>query len=117
MKLLRARFTVRRLMIGILLLALLMGGADLWRRRVKRLNLAAYHDYQESALLRSSLSYMVRASDAALSGQKDVHSLNYRKADWTARMAEYHKRLSEKYEQASRAPWRQIAPDPPRPQP
>jgi hypothetical protein len=89
MRLLRPRFTVRRLMVAVAVVGVVLGiGSDLDRRRRRFLDLRSY--YREKAVIHSEC--------------------------WTriVSMRDYY--LSRKYERAARYPWLPVAPDPPEPE-
>lgn len=113
----RMRFTVRRMMIAVALVAVLMASAielpRLWVLRRQYLGLAEKYGYWEirlngSVAIRQDLSYYSTSqprgpepSPARLAEMKD--------------QAAYYARQRAKYEHAARYPWLTVAPDEPVP--
>ena len=85
MRLPRPRFTVRRLMVAVAIVATVMApGAILWRRSADLARRGREHDR--------------RAAECA-----------------STYLSGYHERLAEKYATAARRPWLPVEPDPPEP--
>jgi hypothetical protein len=106
MPLLRMRFTVRRLMVAVAIVAMLLIGVVLWRRSEEYRRQAESHDL----LLWSELPVAVdeAASPGRLGGGLTVRGL--------LRRAKYHHDMGRKYWGAAAYPWLTVAPDPPEPE-
>lgn len=99
MRLPRPRFTVRRMMLAVALLAVLLG-ADKLRQQ--------------------SAQYRERAEECAIY-ETDSRGVLMDEGDpdrrvFLAREAEYYSRLKAKYERAARYPWLPVKPDSPEPE-
>ena len=97
----RVRFTVRRMMVAVAVVALVLGGVlralDLARRSAEYRRKATEAEKHEKRLVSYSKRYPERAKRLrALSG------------DWAS--------VKEKYHRAARYPWLPVAPDPPEPE-
>lgn len=96
MQLTRPRFTVRRLMIAVAVIAILLGvGAGLQRRREKFRAIADSHRDEWNGFYSGSLDDIWRQS---------------------ARN-QYHRTMQDKYERAARHPYLPVEPDPSAPPP
>jgi hypothetical protein len=111
------RFTVRRMMVAVAVVAVACGlaveGPRLWTLRGQYLGLAEKYGYWEmrcngSAELRQELTYV------SLSQPRGPEPSPERLAKMKARGAHYG-RLRAKYEHAARHPWLAVEPDPPAP--
>jgi hypothetical protein len=111
MRIPRLRFTVRRLMLAVAVVAALLGCADLWRRREHYRRLAETHALSEMVLRVDSV--MARGDPTGGPGVRllDLSDSLEEAAKW----ADYHAGLRRKYERAARYPWLPVAPDPPPP--
>jgi hypothetical protein len=100
----RVRFTVRRLMAVVAVLAVLLGaGAEV----VRLARLA--EDYRQRA------KYFVAAEDVrnlTVAAERMVDPGAARKPD---RIAAHYAQLRRRYERAAARPWLPVAPDPPEP--
>ena len=97
------RFTVRRLMVHVAILALAMAFLDNvampWAARRSE-------EFRELGQYHRGVSWTIHPVDR-----------NRRRAGWnSARLLEYHARMAEKYDRAARFPWLPVAPDPPEPE-
>jgi hypothetical protein len=109
----RVRFTVRRLMVAVAIVALAFGvGTMRWRQLTLRAK-ADHHERieREQGGKQRAIEDLARAANtpelaAQMRGDKAVH----------ARIEGYHARLKEKYRQLSARPWLPVAPDPPEPE-
>jgi hypothetical protein len=111
------RFTTRRLMVLVALLAILM--------QIARLSATAYHRWQ-SAYSHELLAHTMRMNGevirvtmarrsrqgAAPAAVKQDRAALAQHVEW----AEYYSRLSIKYRRAARYPWLLVPPDPPPPE-
>ncbi len=86
----RVRFTLRRMMIAVAIVAILLGLAEMTRRRR-----AAF-----------------REKSTAIRWSEYVEGHGKRRPE----IAEHYRRMAEKYERAARYPWLPVAPDPPEPE-
>jgi type II secretory pathway pseudopilin PulG len=127
MRLPRVRFTIRRIMIVVAIVALLMGGMRLlWLRSV----------YRKAALAHATFENLARTLQRMVENEgKDERELEIafgmkvesesevvkakRAADARVnqKTAEYHAAQRQKYERAASRPWVPIAPDSPPPEP
>ncbi len=90
----RVRFTVRRLMVAVAIIALI-----LWSMRMYQL----------------SREYRIRAEDYRSHGHNAAVIYYRTNRSWGYRLRDHYWRLSEKYDRAARYPWLRVAPDPPEP--
>ena len=86
----RFQFTVRRMMVAVAIVGVVLGGAEMIRRR------------RTDFIVRSTQWRW--SENVALRGRAPV------------RFVYYSRRLAEKYEHAARYPWLPVAPDPPEPE-
>ena len=105
----RLQFTVRRMMIAVVVVAILCGvAADLWRRHV--------------SFKRQSDEYAEKANDEFVKGYLIDHRSRFisepeiRERDEHYRLMEYYDELKVKYERASGRPWLPVASDRPPPE-
>jgi hypothetical protein len=100
MRLPRLRFTVRRLMLGVAVAALVITGClGISRARGQREWLAGYHESRAGSLMKNAEPGSSEIKDPVIRAQ----------LRWNEAMA-------EKYRWAARYPWLPIAPDPPEPE-
>jgi len=93
----RPRFTVRRLMVAVALIALFLGELVFLKgRRDERLRLANFHERQ-----------------LILFWSGDVEHQQHRDLD--EKQNDFHFRMEWKYRRAASRPWLSIPPDPPVP--
>jgi hypothetical protein len=125
------RFTVRRLMIAVAVVAILLavGLEARWMHQkyqgyTRRAFLHAYGEsmYSEwvAREIKSEAGYRSMVEKYGQTGF-EVHllhlaDLNGRNAAKHTLWAEYHTRMKVKYEAAMRRPWLPVEPDPPRPE-
>jgi hypothetical protein len=137
----RMRFTVRRIMLVVAIVALLLTGGEM-RARSRNFNRQAVAHAAEEEQCRRVLR--ARAGDADDDLQEEKDSLKRARStvdgafhtlwvDLAARARErveqdrqqlaalreqrdHHRRLKEKYEWAAAHPWERVGPDPPEPQ-
>lgn len=95
----RVRFTVRRMMVGVAIVALILVGSRIVWLRHRYRNLAQSYDVKEFAL--------------AFGVQDERVSVESVRA-W--KKIEYYAALKRKYERAASRPWVPVPPDPPPPQ-
>ena len=114
MKIPRIRFTVRRMMVAVAVLALAFGIARLWWARQRYLEKAAGHASFRAYLLRSPEN--IKHWEERWTSGREGKPARY---PWPAgppfvpAIAEYHEAMRLKYERAARYPWLSVAPDPP----
>jgi hypothetical protein len=88
--------TMRRWMVAVAVVAFVLGGFHLKRRRDDLMLKADVH-----TIIVEMFSYMVRVDE-----QDDARY---------TRRATYHAAMARKYRHAARYPWRRVEPDPPEP--
>jgi hypothetical protein len=101
MRLPRLRFTVRRMMIGVVVGGIMLGLATWFERRAVSFRQAEARHYQKWLDLAP-----VPAPD---------HPGPLQPARWTDARRDYEWAMVDKYHSAARSPWFPIAPDPPEP--
>jgi hypothetical protein len=105
MRLLRVRFTIRRMMAAVALAALLLGFWRMWARRAYCLERAKWHSTQEAGFRGESDGYEWEArlrrntGDFAEAKQLEAQGTEYRQE------SEHQARLKRAYEYASSHPW------------
>jgi len=112
----RVRFTVRRLMVAVAVVALAFGIVRLWAARQLYLEKAAEHAGFRALVLRSpnTIAYW----ESRWTAQREGLPARY---PWPGgppfvpAMAKYHDAMRIKYERAARYPWLPIEPDLPKP--
>jgi hypothetical protein len=103
MKLPRVRFTVRRMMVAVALVALCLAAWSYWDRRDER-----FLEFAVKAMTHTTLARDYETG-------RPFGSLLER-APVNPRKAAYHAALARKYERAASHPWLPVAPDPPEPE-
>jgi hypothetical protein len=103
-------------MIAVAVVALLLGGEMMRRRRQRYREQADFHAFAEAFCARDVR--MARATPPAPPGGTAASLLNLDGADRTAveqaaSAAAYHAAMKRKYERAARYPWLSVEPDPP----
>jgi hypothetical protein len=98
------RFTVRRLMVAVAIVALALTVYAGIERRRARLQRVAQHHWEEVA------ANSVVQADANRTIYRASASFRNRQ------LANYHVNLANKYANAARYPWLPVAPDPPEPE-
>jgi hypothetical protein len=130
MPMLRVRFTVRRLMIAVAVVAILIGvgleGGRLYQRFHKYSRLASKHGFYEECLLGFANASGMMAEEYRLSAMRRSEGESDNTADlqieWLTderrfrRLAEYQAGIKAKFEAAKWRPWLDVEPDPPRPE-
>ncbi len=106
MRLPRVRFTVRRMMVAVAIVALLLAWMQMQKRMVELRKSyefqSALHGGEEVVEREGGLFIRFRG------GRREVKP--------NARRAAYHAAMRRKYERAARYPWLPVAPDPPMPE-
>src|ERR1700678_4432361 len=122
MQLPRARFTVRRIMAVVAVIAIATGGVVLMKRREAYRIRAAFHSRQEQVAggrLRHWSHEAARLeglpSDVSPPVPEHDRRLVAELVDYSRNRVVHHRRLKAKYELAARSPWLPVAPDPPSP--
>jgi hypothetical protein len=139
MRLPRVRFTIRRLMVAVAVLALLIGADQFVRRSTRYRGRADHFGLLETATWelqktteRKSHWHAERARSqvepwgpfdddqhraSVVAQTKDWVEAGYLRQEAAANAAEadWYSQLRHKYEHAARRPWELLAPDPPRP--
>ena len=101
MRLRRLRFTVRRMMIAVVVLALAIWSGRMWRLSQDYRELALHHAYGAA-----TAEHIMFGSPFRQAGQRDG-SPSRREL-----LYDYESDLADKYARAARYPWLPIAPDP-----
>jgi hypothetical protein len=111
----RARLTVRRLMVGVAILALLIYGGMVRRHR---LNLAAMCQIAGRGVRHTGSSYRLEDKIETLRTVKTGGSpaLTPAEVEGRSRRAAYWVALGRKYERAALIPWLPVSPNPPEPE-
>jgi hypothetical protein len=114
MRLPRPRFTVRRLMIAVAIVAIFLG-VWLWaeRRRARLDALASWHDRQVVCVFKGYIGpddeiIWEPTSRPLKMGDPPVSLRQQRISTW-------HRQFAQKYWRAARYPWLPVEPDPPEP--
>ena len=101
------RFTVRRMMVAIVVVAVGLGAYETWCRwsshRRLCLEKVAMHEWAGDM-------FCARIHNNAPAFYPTEAALS-----WAYRRIDYHDSLAAKYRQAAGRPWRPVAPDPPEP--
>ena len=110
MKLHRARFTVRRMMVAVAIVGVIVGG---WIEIAKGRRRARFDELSQEYYLR-----MLNCSVITYSGPGGAHfeELVKAKEARNAKPLAYYAEMFRKYRSAARYPWLPVAPDPAEPQ-
>jgi hypothetical protein len=100
----RVRFTIRRLMIAVAVVAVMIR-ADEMRRRWTTFSAKGAEYRQRAGFLWSKANALATISPDDLDQPPRILELS-----------EYYRDLAEKYERAAARPWLTVAPDPPEPE-
>jgi hypothetical protein len=113
-KLPRLRFTVRRLLIAVAVVALTISGASWATRRYRE----AVVSYENRLIYHRTNAAFLRYSPEAqpFTWIPPIPAPSPAEIDRSRRGAEYHEAMVLKYERALRYPWLPIGPDPPEPE-
>ena len=109
----RARFTIRRMMVAVAIVALLLGG-DVLRR--KRSGYLARADAEAARELESRAKVKVYEGAIETSAAPSVAEGYRHRVEMYRDEANHHGRLRRKYARAARYPWLPVEPDPPEPE-
>ena len=105
MRLFRVRFTIRRIMAAVVLVAVLLTLGRMWVRRAYCLQQAKWHSVQEAGFRSESDGFEHEARDMRSAGdfvaakQLEAQSMEYRHE------SEHQARLKRAYEHISSHPW------------
>ena len=116
MRLIRPRFTVRRLMIGVAIAAILLGGSlrgsRLWKRSEFFGSRAASHEVAVKRLSRHVFiaEYALKTRTAEFEARMWATQ-----AEFSRKQLAHHRNLARKYRRAAARPWLRVANDPPEP--
>ena len=119
MRLPRPRFTLRRLMLAVAILALLLG-VWLWgeRRRARFSALAGWHERQVLWNLCVIVGYPGPDGEYIYEAQaRSQMPGNPPMSPHQQRISTWHYQIAMKYYRAARNPWLPVEPDPPPPKP
>ena len=100
MRMPRFRFTVRRMMVAVAIVAMLLGAWAALARRTANLRQVALEHGQKAGRLEIETVTSAISQGEAARRMEIVH---------------WHDAMSAKYERAARYPWLTVAPDPPEP--
>ncbi len=111
----RVRFTVRRMMVAVAVLAILLGVYG-WVLRLRRMSVEFLAEARRHAdmeqVLRTIIGVSGRDSFVDISPGPGVPS----RRTTAGAVAEHEAALGRKYERAARYPWLSVAPGPPEPE-
>jgi hypothetical protein len=108
----RVRFTVRRMMVAVAVVAVGLGALILIARSHAYSVRAGNHGYREWRCWEAIRVYGADPRGVTLRGPEPVEVF----IDRSRRLAGYYATLRRKYEQAAARPWLPVEPDPPEPQ-
>ena len=112
MPLTRVRFTVRRMMVAVLVVAAIMGAFAGLRRRSEHLRrIGQGHAHEATRAAIDALNIRRKGGFADGNGAAPDEAL----AERSLRICRYHLSLSVKYGRAAARPWPPVAPDTPGP--
>lgn len=100
----RVRFTVRRMMVGVVIMALLLWGRNTWRVRSDYLRMAAECTLSEKKHLAEQRMWETQA--ARLGPEHVVSEHSRKQAALAAEVVSRKAKLRQIYEAAARHPWR-----------
>jgi len=107
-----ARYTLRRIMVVVAVLAIVLGALETYRRRIRRLDsLATYHWSQIASVL-----YRQIGTDGKMT--YTLAGVDHQGRPLTAGQREidrWHEAMYQKFLRALRQPWRNVPPGPPPP--
>ena len=115
MRLLRVRFTIRRLMEVVASVAIILGIVGMLHRAYWYRRIAEYHRIAADVAAAAQKVAMWKATIDARFNEKSSAIRNSLLADWIGRMSSFHSELRRKYAQAAWRPWRLPDSDPPSP--
>jgi CO/xanthine dehydrogenase FAD-binding subunit len=115
MRFTRPRFTVRRLMVVVAVVAVIVGVERLYERRIAFLLLASEHARLEDRAQKLSGSMSDTATLNEAKGNDDAAEGWRRRASFQDVEAISRGLMRRKYERAARNPWLPLEPDPPKP--
>jgi hypothetical protein len=107
MRLPRVRFTVRRMMVAVAIVALLAGVGRAYHRHVRFKEIAFEHDFKAHPFHCG----MAIPDESNIAEWKEWRERRNRES----KMETYHAQMFDKYERAARLPWLFVEPDPPEP--
>jgi hypothetical protein len=133
MRLPRVRFTIRRMMLVILVVAIAVGGlieTGRYRIRLRRRSseysrIASSHSgkrlhYERQAKeaedMAISFHYMAKVAPESAAESHRVERENLEQAALLSRLAQKERGLMNKWRRAQQLPWLPVAPDPPAPE-
>lgn len=116
----RVRFTMRGMMVAVVVAAVVSGGTVLARRqRVYRARAVFYAQQEQVALMRWQHWSLEAVRLSGRPGERNPRRSDQERrlaegmVDYSRNRAAYHSLLRVKYERVARYPWLQIDPDPP----
>jgi hypothetical protein len=116
----RLRFTVRRMLIAVAIVAILCGGGVQIRRAIAFSQLASSHTsfglfWHSQEQWHRQFARSILESDRPRLSENDAAEQT-EQAEKSKVLADYHAAMKAKYEAAARRPWLSVEPDPPRPE-
>ncbi len=122
----RVRFTVRRMMVAVAIVAVSLAFVTMWNRAFTFGQIAIEHAERERAFRGTTsliLDYHSRLQTGKLDRfdprpvDPDKPNASFDElAEDSERRADYHSQLTEKYRLAALYPWLPVPPDPPEPE-
>lgn len=106
MRILRIRFTLRRMIVVVAIVAVSLGLGGMWMRHERYLGLAQGYSLQEQVARDHQDLIQVTKMDRRGKVLLDAFP----------RKRVHYARMRAKYEHAARHPWLSVAPDPPEPE-
>jgi hypothetical protein len=118
MRLPRMRFTIRRMMVAIAVVAAILGLIEERRARFRRISLA--HTREQANLNLTDLDVYLIIEPRQTGANPSPSTIKAEAARMRAtipfsRFLDHHARMAEKYQRASSRPWLLVASDPPAP--
>jgi hypothetical protein len=111
----RVRFTIRRMMTVVLVIAIILGIGGMLHRWHWYRKIAEYHRIEaEKAAARQKIAIWKATTDERF-GERAGAMRNRLLADWIGRVGSFHTDVGWKYSRAAWRPWQFAGPDPPRP--
>jgi hypothetical protein len=111
MRLLRARLTIRRMMVVVAAIAIILGIGVTLRRSYRYRRIAEYHRIGASYAAAQKVVVLKATIDERFNDQSGAIQ-NRLFAEWIGRMGSFHFELRWKYSQVAWRPWQSLDPDP-----
>ena len=111
----RVRFTLRRMMIVVAVIAILLGIGGMLHRWHQYRTIAEHHRIEAEKAAAAQRMAIWKASMDEGFGERARAVRSRLLADWIGRVGSIHTELGGKYSRAAWRPWQIAAPDPPPP--